>query len=369
MELWANRLTGRVPVALGGIHSLRELRIWGNQLEECLPFHLTSREQLHIDMKEWPACEAGVYAFNVRDDAASGASVGTVVFPGRQENAANYVITAGNEDGAFAIDPASGRITVMGALDAAAVAAYALTVEAGDGTGDPATVAIQVLPAPSPTTCASGIAVPNPQDHPGLVNDCRILAEGARGRGGAEVAELERRSTDGAVGSDRDWRHAAPCPRAGDREPRGGGRIPPELGGLTALQRLVIVGNRSWGPIPAELGRLSELRELDLSYNHLSEAIPPELGRLTNLTKLNLAVNRLTGSIPPEFGQLTSVEELWLRSNRLTGPIPPELGPLTSLRELRLDSNYLTQCLPAVLAVRAREGVTLPDWPTCQADV
>ncbi len=257
----------------------------------------------------------------------------------------------------------------MGALDAAAVAAYALTVEAGDGTGDPATVAIQVLPAPSPATCASGIAVPNPQDNPGLVNDCRILLKvqevvvGPRWLNWSAEAPMEQWEAIEIGGTPR--RVLA----LEIREPRGGGRIPPELGGLTALQRLVIVGNRSWGPIPAELGRLSELRELDLSYNHLSEAIPPELGQLANLTKLNLAVNRLTGSIPPEFGQLTSVEELWLRSNRLTGPIPAELGQLTSLRELRLDSNYLTQCLPAVLAVRAREGVTLPDWPTCQADV
>ncbi len=370
LNLRENRLTGRVPVALGGIHSFKGLRLWGNHLEECLPFHLTSRERLHIDVNEWPTCEAGVYAFNVRDDAASGSGVGTVVFPGRQENAANYVITAGNEDGAFAIDPASGRITVMGALDAAAVAAYALTVEAGDGTGDPATVAIQVLPTPSPATCASGIAVPNPQDNPGLVNDCRILLQvrevvtGPRWLNWSAEAPMEQWEAIEIGGTPR---------RVLALEIRGphggGGRIPPELGGLTALQRLVIADNRSWGPVPAELGRLSELRELDLSYNHLSEAIPPELGQLANLTRLSLAVNRLTGAIPAELGQLTSVEELWLRNNRLTGPIPAELGQLTSLRELQLDSNYLTQCLPAVLAVRAREGVTLPDWPTCQVDV
>ncbi len=369
LNLWENRLTGRVPVALGGIYSFKGLRLWGNQLEECLPFHLTSRERLHIDVKEWPTCEAGVYAFNVRDDAARGASVGTAFVPGRRAGTANYVITAGNEDGAFAIDPASGRITVMGALDAATAAAYALTVEAGDGTGDPATVAIQVLPTPSPATCASGIAVPNPQDNPGLVNDCRILLQvqevvvGPRWLNWSAEAPMEQWEAIEIGGMPR--RVLA----LEIRGPHGGGRIPPEFGGLTALQRLVIADNRSWGPVPAELGRLSELRELDLSYNHLSEAIPPELGQLANLTKLSLAVNRLTGAIPAELGQLTSVEELWLRNNRLIGPIPAELGQLTSLRELQLDSNYLTQCLPAVLAVRAREGVTLPDWPTCQADV
>ena len=389
LNLWENRLTGRVPVALGGIHSLRELRIWGNQLEECLPFHLARSPGLHIDMKEWPVCQAGVYAFNIRDDAVGGASVGTVVILGRQEVGANYRIEAGNEDGVFAIDPASGRISVADALDASEVERFVLTVEAVSGAAGPATVTIRVLPTPPlPATCTCGIAVKNPQEHPGLVDDCRTLLKmhqvlAGRLNWGAE-APMEQWEGIEIGGTPRRVRALE------IQSGRGGGRLPPEIGSLTGLQRLVITNHELRGPIPAELGLLTELQELDLFANALSEAIPSELGQLTNLTRLSLELNRLTGPIPLELGQLTSLRELRLRANRLSGPIPAELGQLGNLGqlwlnynqltglvpaefgqlarlwELRLEHNELTPCLPESLAVRAREGVALPDWPTCE---
>ena len=342
LQLARNQLTGRVPVALGSMYQLWSLGLWGNQLEECLPFHLNRREPPYIDTREWPTCEAGSYAFNIRDDALQGASVGRVYIPGRLEDSVSYVIAAGNEAGAFAIDSGSGHITVAGELDASAVDAYVLTVVASDGLGDPLRVAIRVNPAPSPPTCSSGIAVPNPQDNPGLVNDCRILLEarkvlvGARGLNWSAEAPMEQWEAIELGGTPR---RVLALEIQG---PHSGGRIPPELGGLTALQRLALAGNQFWGPIPSELGQLSELRELDLSYNAFSEAIPAELGQLGKLTKLNLSVNRLAGSVPAELAQLAH------------------------LRELQLEWNfYLAQCLPAGLAVRAREGVALPDWPTC----
>ena len=79
---------------------------------------------------------AGSYAFNIRDDALQGASVGRVYIPGRLADTVSYVIAGGNEDGAFAIDSSSGRISVASALDASAVDAYSLTVAASDGIGD-----------------------------------------------------------------------------------------------------------------------------------------------------------------------------------------------------------------------------------------
>ena len=69
LQLARNQLTGRVPVALGSMYQLWSLGLWGNQLEECLPFHLNRREPPYIDTREWPTCEAGSYAFNIRDDA------------------------------------------------------------------------------------------------------------------------------------------------------------------------------------------------------------------------------------------------------------------------------------------------------------
>ena len=345
LQFGGNQLTGRVPVGLGSMYDLWSLGLWGNQLEECLPFHLNRREPPYISPREWATCEAGSYAFNIRDDALPGASVGRVYIPGRLADTVSYVIAGGNEDGAFTIDSGSARISVASELDASAVDAYALTVAASDGIGDPVRVEIRVNPAPSPPTCASGIAVPNPEENPGLVNDCRILLQ---------VREV-------LVGRGRlNWSAEAPMeqweaielggtPRRvlalEIRGPHAGRRIPPELGGLSALRRLVLFNNRLWGAIPSELGQLSELRELDLSNNAFSEAIPPDLGRLANLTHLNLFVNRLTGQVPAELGQLTNLRELHLGLN-----------------------HYLIQCLPSSLAARARQGATLPDWPTCEAD-
>ena len=389
LHLWDNRLTGRVPVALGGMHSLGELRIGGNQLEECLPFHLARSPGLHIDMKAWPVCEAGIYAFRIRDDAEPGASVGTAVVPGHQVNEFTHAITAGNVDVAFAIDAASGRITVASELDAAKVDAYTLTVEARDGTGGSVIVSIQVTPVPSPATCESGIAVASPHDHPALVNDCRVLLKVHQALAGrlnwSAEAPMEQWEAIEIGGSPRRVRVLE------IQTGRGGGRLPRELGSLTGLRRLVISNHELRGPIPAELGLLTELQELDLFANALSGAIPPELGQLTKLTRLSLEHNRLTGPIPaelrrltnlrelslranrlsgpisPEVGQLASLGRLWLDHNQLTGSIPTELGQLSRLWELRLSHNDLTECLPASLAARAREGVALPDWPTCEA--
>ena len=346
LQFGGNQLTGRVPVGLGSMYDLRSLGLWGNQLEECLPFHLNRREPPYISPREWATCEAGSYAFNIRDDALQGASVGQVYIPGRLEDTVSYVIAGGNEDGAFAIDSTSARISVASELDASAVDAYSLTVAASDGIGDPVRVEIRVNPAPSPPTCASGIAVPNPEENPGLVNDCRILLQAREvlvGRGWlnwSAEAPMEQWEAIELGGTPR--RVLA----LEIRGPHGGRRIPPELGGLSALRRLVLFNNRLWGTIPSELGQLSELRELDLSNNAFSEAIPPELGRLANLTHLNLFVNRLTGQVPAELGQLTK------------------------LRELHLGLNYyLIQCLPSSLAARAQQGATLPDWPSCQEGV
>ena len=61
---------------------------------------------------------------------------------------------------------------------------------------------------------------------------------------------------------------------------------------------------------------------LDLYKNGLKGPIPPELGNLTSLEWLQLLGNALTGPIPPELGKLDRLQTLELGGNRLTGPIP-----------------------------------------------
>ncbi len=127
------------------------------------------------------------------------------------------------------------------------------------------------------------------------------------------------------------------------------GPIPPELGGLTSLNTLVLDSNDLTGPIPPELGKLSNLQVLVLGSNDLTGPIPPELGDLSSLEVLILRANDLSGQIPAELGQLSNLNTLWLGSNNLSGPIPPELGSLSSLGDLLLWQNGLSGPIPPAL--------------------
>ncbi len=127
------------------------------------------------------------------------------------------------------------------------------------------------------------------------------------------------------------------------------GSIPPELGQLSSLERLVLFNNGLSGPVPPELGQLSRLEYLHFSRNDLSGLIPPELGQLDNLEWLVLSNNGLSGSIPPEIGQMTNLSNFNLSGNSLSGTIPSEIGHLTNLRRLHLDGNSLSGYIPPEL--------------------
>ena len=122
------------------------------------------------------------------------------------------------------------------------------------------------------------------------------------------------------------------------------GPIPPELGLLTRLQRLVLYNHQLTGPIPPTLGNLNRLQELVLSNNLLSGAVPSELGSLSHLRRLFLHENWLA-ALPPELGRLDCLQYLYLPRNLLTA-LPPELGRLTNLIGLSVEYNQLTTLPP-----------------------
>ena len=97
------------------------------------------------------------------------------------------------------------------------------------------------------------------------------------------------------------------------------------------VTELNITHNQLSGPIPPELGNLSNLTRLLLYGNELSGSIPSELGNLSNLIGMTLGLNQLSGSIPSELGNLSNLTSLQLSSNQLSGPIPSELGNLSNL--------------------------------------
>ena len=146
--------------------------------------------------------------------------------------------------------------------------------------------------------CASGGAVADPDNNPGLVADCAAL--------------MAARDT---------------------------------LAGTATLNWAAETPIAEWDGVIVE-GTPPRVTELSLSRRRLTGEIPVELGDLSNLEWLVLSSNQLTGEIPTELGNLSNLEQLWLGSNQLMGEIPTELGNLSSLERLYLHSNHLTGVLP-----------------------
>ncbi len=206
------------------------------------------------------------------------------------------------------------------------------------------------LPLPStprPESCEDGIAVPDPERNPGLVQDCEAL--------------LAARDILVGDGPALNWSPERPV--AGWT----GVTVNGKPGRVTELSlSRALSGSSLGGSIPPELGKLSKLTGLSLEYNELTGEIPPELGQLAELTTLALNRNNLTGGIPPELGNLLKLNRLWLGDNDLTGEVPLELGQLPDLDFLRLGGSRLT-CMPRALHVRFDERDIGVNLPACDA--
>ena len=114
--------------------------------------------------------------------------------------------------------------------------------------------------------------------------------------------------------------------------------LPAEIGLLTQLEELQIVGNQL-SSLPVEIAQLTNLQILYLDDNQLS-SLPVKIAQLTNLQELSLYTNQLS-SLPAEIGQLTNLQELYLKKNQLSS-LPTEIGQLTNLQELGLSENQLS---------------------------
>ena len=92
---------------------------------------------------EPPVFDPAPYEFEVAEDAALDAEVGTVSATDPDEDAVSYAITAGDADGQFAVD-GEGVVTMAAALDHEADPSYTLTVEADDQRGGTAEATVTV---------------------------------------------------------------------------------------------------------------------------------------------------------------------------------------------------------------------------------
>ncbi|KAG8482681.1 hypothetical protein CXB51_023998 [Gossypium anomalum] len=153
-----------------------------------------------------------------------------------------------------------------------------------------------------------------------------------------------------------------------------GGKIPHQIGYLSALKHLDLSNCGLSGELPPSLGNLTQLEYLEISYNYnINGSIPPQLGNLVNLVSLNLSVNSLGGNIPPFLGLLTNLRHLLLGRNQfddgnntipqnlwnlrsletlslslcgIVGPIPSALGQLLNLKYLSLSGNKINGSVP-----------------------
>jgi Leucine-rich repeat (LRR) protein len=125
-------------------------------------------------------------------------------------------------------------------------------------------------------------------------------------------------------------------------------QLPENVGNLVNLEILEIPLHAE-GNIPSSIGNLTKLHRLVLNSGNLIGDIPNEMGNLKNLTYLNLKGNKLTGSIPTGITNLTQLTEIYLDGNQLSGPLPDNIGNLTELVTLTLNDNQLSGNLPESL--------------------
>ena len=114
------------------------------------------------------------------------------------------------------------------------------------------------------------------------------------------------------------------------------GIIPPEIGDLTDLKTLIIIGNNISGEIPEEIWTLTKLKMLILGGQQskqllLSNGIPPEIANLKDLEWLNLTQIPLTQPLQPELFNLPQLLRLRIVECGLTGTLPAELAGISDV--------------------------------------
>jgi hypothetical protein len=124
------------------------------------------------------------------------------------------------------------------------------------------------------------------------------------------------------------------------------GELPPEVGLLSSLEKLLLSKNLIVGTITSELFSIQALKEIDISYNSLSGMIPENIGQASNLQCFRMFQNRLQGAITPNISKLNQLHVLDLHSNEFSGTIPETLSSLTLLNTLNLRNNSFSGSIP-----------------------
>ncbi|CAA7407964.1 unnamed protein product [Spirodela intermedia] len=134
------------------------------------------------------------------------------------------------------------------------------------------------------------------------------------------------------------------------QNPSFSSELPPQLGNLKKLRKILMQSAGLRGGIPQSFVGLGELEILDLSRNNLSGKIPVGFGlRLAKLVYLDLSQNRLSGSFPGEICSGMVLAELNLHTNSFSGELPESMGSCSNLERLQLQNGGFSGEFPSGL--------------------
>ena len=351
-----NQLTGEIPPELGSLANLQRLYLSDNRLTGCVPPRLRNVPDNDLDQLGLPFCplsppEASTISSVTSEMDSITISWATPLSDGGSDITA-YDLRHIETDDDETVDPnwtvvedvwTSGGDALEYTLTGLTVGTeYDIQVRAVNAMGDGPWSATVTATLTTVSTCAAGVAVPDPTSNTGLVSDCEAL--------------LSARDTLAETGS-LNWSEDTPIARW------DGVRL---AGTPQRVTRLVLPGKGLRGTIPPDLGRLSMLTDLNLRSNALTGEIPEELGNLTNLRVLNLHSNKLSGDLP-DLSRITGLEELYLPNNYdetvqdsgLTGTVPTWLNGMTKMRELWLWGNQLSGTIPDLSGMTSLQKLKL----------
>ncbi|GFQ08781.1 leucine-rich repeat receptor-like serine/threonine-protein kinase bam1 [Phtheirospermum japonicum] len=122
------------------------------------------------------------------------------------------------------------------------------------------------------------------------------------------------------------------------------GTISPEIGNLSSLVSLNIMGNFFHGYVPPSIFNMSSLEIISATNNSLSGRLAGDMcshgvGRVVKV--IDLSYNELYGEIPSSLEQCSQLEMIALFMNKFSGRVPREIGNITGLTALFLSFNDL----------------------------
>jgi len=125
------------------------------------------------------------------------------------------------------------------------------------------------------------------------------------------------------------------------------GPIPPCIGGLNKLEKLVFSGSPIDGEIPKSLSALNQLQYLSIEKTNVQSKIPDELTNLTKLIKLYINNNPyVNGPIPKEIDKLSQLEMVSFSDTNIEGNIPESIGNIKTLKSISVHHTHVEGTIP-----------------------